>query len=232
MQGNIAKAGEIFNEACEASAKFGHEKYNDHLLELKGMLAGVYCENRQTRIAVKLYEDIVKNLERLDEDDSKWVINQMSLAHAYLRDGRSHDALHLVQHVVKLQEKLPETHPERLRSLEMLGYIYFATGKFNEVIELIQYILAKQDFKSHLAQVTLQNSLAMAYLTVGQTPKAIALLTSIVELEEGHLEKILGWMVSHLVLAQALKDNGQISEARHMRERYDKIKRQQATLLN
>ena len=111
----------------------------------------------------------------------------------------------------------------------MLAAITLAKfGKVYEGIEALQSAIETDENipKSHAFRLDSQNLLAEAHMEGGQTSKAIKLLSHIIGME-GLSEDNPGLVRSQSLLAHALEANGQILEARELRQRIDKIKGQQ-----
>ena len=209
-----------FIEADQSWTKFA---YSEEIRYLYGRCLSNYTDVKE---ATKILECLVKDQERLAEDDPYRLASQHELASAYRSNGQISEAIKLLEYIVKIEEKLAEDDPSRVASQHALAVAYQSNGQNSEATNILENVVKinRKLAEDHPARLTSQHTLAMAYISNRQVSEAIELLEYIVRIQEKLPEDHPHRLASQHELALTYRVNEQVGEAIKLLEYIVKIR--------
>jgi tetratricopeptide (TPR) repeat protein len=191
--------------------------------ESQHALAMAYSSNGQSKEAIQLLERISRiEAKTLEDEHPSRLKSQHALAVAYHSNGQIDKAIQKYEEAVFIQTRtLSEEDPTRLGSQFMLAMAYFNNEQIKEAIQILEQVFAVEERvlrDDHPGFLRTMHGLAAVYKQDGQLEKAIQLLERVVQIAQRPEVEYLERSNARAFLANMYGINGQVEEARMLRE--------------
>ncbi|WP_037624129.1 tetratricopeptide repeat protein [Streptomyces aureus] len=219
---------EFIDAAAVAAEHLGPE--HARTLSLRNGLALAYEDEGRPKQAIKIYEDLLRNPERLvrREHDSTPPMPtaaavRNNLAGAYESVGRYEESVALYREVLaELTDALGCEHPTTVDCLGNLGFALESAGRFDEACDIYRDVLERRVAilgEDHPDTLLSQSNLANLHLTNGEIDTALNLCSKTLVQREQILGRIhVDTLVSRNMMAGAYESAGELEQAAELYE--------------
>lgn len=185
----------------------------------KSLLALSYDRIKNHKKAIAIFEGLEQDAQKrgLNPDDPSRLINQESLASAYIRSGQPRKAVNLLKDPARRQMKRQPQNSKTYYTRNLFAEAYLRNGQLKKAIELLQELVSPQRNtlpSSHPERLKSQRLLAEAFMDNNQVHLAEGLLKLVVEIYppsvEAHDFNFLG---CQLELVRVYQETGEHEEA-------------------